>query len=238
MFLKTGYIFLLALLILSHKNLPENYMVKASWNIQELNTAIDAHYLTSYEKEIILEINKLRNDPAKYASDYIEPLKSQYQGKLLYYPGDLPLKTREGIRALEECIRELKNTDSLPILSPSPGLSKAAADHVADQSINGGIGHKGKDKSGYRERIERYGIWSRRIAENIAYGNVSPQQIVIYLLIDDGIPSRGHRKNFLNKEMNLIGIATGYHPSYKKMCVMDFAGIFQTTLTEYNYSVP
>jgi uncharacterized protein YkwD len=65
-----------------------------------------------------------------------------------------------------------------------------------------------------------------RIAENIAYGGTSARQVIIYLLIDDGVQDRGHRKNFIQPEFKTVGVSVGFHPEYKTMCVMDFAGFF------------
>jgi hypothetical protein len=44
--------------------------------------------------------------------------------------------------------------------------------------------------------------------------------MVMALLIDDGIPSRGHRKNILNPSYGLIGVAAGQHPEYRIVCVI------------------
>jgi len=191
-----------------------------------LDTAAKANYLSPLEKKVVYEINLLRSNPAKYAVKYIAPLVKNYKRKMLYYPGDKPLKTIEGVRALQECVYILTKTQSLPIVYPSKGLTKAAEDHVKDQSRSGKTGHRGKDHSNIKERIERYGNWKVRIAENIAYGGFSARQIVIYLLIDDGIWDRGHRKNFLHPDYKTVGVATGSHPGYESMWVMDFAGSF------------
>ncbi|MCF6331780.1 MAG: CAP domain-containing protein [Draconibacterium sp.] len=191
-----------------------------------LNTAANVRYLSSLEKEVIYEINLLRSNPTKYANNYIVPLTKNYKSRMLYYPGDKPLKTQEGVRALQECVHILYQTQSLSLVYPSRGLTKAAEDHVKDQSKSGKTGHRGSDGSDMNQRIERYGKWQIRIAENIAYGGISARQIVIYLLIDDGIRDRGHRKNFLNPDYKTIGVATGSHPGYKSMWVMDFAGLF------------
>ncbi|NQU84854.1 MAG: CAP domain-containing protein [Mariniphaga sp.] len=204
----------------------------SAWKTNELNTAANIQYLSAFEKEVILEINKLRSNPTQYAREYIEPLKNYYNGRKFYYPDDLPLMTKEGVYALTECVRFLTSAQAVPILNPNNGLTKAAIDHVGDQSKSGDTGHKGRDRSGFRDRIERYGDWSVRIAENIAYGGITPQQVVIYLLIDDGIPSRGHRTNFLNKDFRLVGVAEGTHPYYKNMCVMEFAGKFQNLISK------
>jgi hypothetical protein len=188
-----------------------------------LNTAANAGYLSPLEKEIVFEINLFRSDPAEYAEKYIAPLAVRYNNKILSYPGDIPIKTVEGVPALYECVRELKKMKPLPLIYPDNTLTHAAEDHCADQSRSGKTGHIGGDNSNLRTRIERYGKWEKRIAENIAYGNTSARQVVIFLLIDDNIRSRGHRKTFLNPDLKLVGIACGKHPEYNTMCVMDFA---------------
>ena len=193
---------------------------------KNLNTAAGANYLNSFEKELILEMNKHRQDPAGYAEKFIATIAKSYEGKILRYPGDKPLKTKEGVSALNECVRDLKRAKSVPILYPSAGLSKAASDHVEDQSQSGRTGHIGGDRSSVKSRIERYGKWDIRIGENIAYGGKYAQQIIIYLLIDDGVNGRGHRKNMLNPDFKITGVASGKHPEYGSMFVMDFAGSF------------
>lgn len=198
----------------------------ADWNNSALNTAVRANYLSPLEKEIVFEINKLRSNPAKYASEYIAPLGNRYRRRMLYYPGDKPLPTKEGISALNECVRVLKRQKPLPLIYPSLGLSKAANEHVKDQSRTGKIGHRGSDGSSSKDRMERYGTWHIRIAENIAYGGMNARQMIIYLLIDDGERDRGHRNIFLNPDLKRVGVATGSHPSYGNMTVMDFAGAF------------
>jgi len=227
--MKTTVTLLLILFFqISLANVPNN-LALSGWEIHALNTAAEASYLSSLEKEIILEINKLRSDPKRYAEDYIAPLAKKYDRRLLYYPGDQPLLTKEGVNALYECVRDLKRQQPLSVIYPSEGLTRAARDHVNDQSKTGRTGHQGSDRSSMRNRVERYGTWEKRIAENIAYGGKTAQQIVIYLLIDDGVRDRGHRKNFLNPDFNMVGVATGSHPEYGLMSVMDFADGFKTT---------
>lgn len=209
-------IFLIGLsLSLSAKEVTKN---------SRLNTAANVNYLSELEKEVIYEINLFRSNPSEYAEKYIAPLARYYERKVLHYPGDKSIITQEGISALNECVRVLKKASTAPVLYPDKLLTNAANDHQKDQSKTGKTGHTGNDRSNVKDRIERYGKWQVRIAENIAYGNTSAQQIVIFLLIDDGVKSRGHRTNLLHPDFNSIGVACGTHPRYNTICVMDFAG--------------
>ena len=193
-------------------------------NNSKLNTASGANYLSSLEKEVIYEINLFRSNPADYSKKYIAPLEQYYERKILHYPGDKSIKTQEGISALKECVRELKNESARPLLHPNEYLTLAANDHQSDQQKTGRTGHQGSDRSNLKERIERYGTWQELIGENIAYGNTSARQIVVFLLIDDGVRNRGHRKTLLNPTFKMVGVSCGKHPVYETMCVLDFAG--------------
>jgi uncharacterized protein YkwD len=191
-----------------------------------LNTAAEANYLTAIEKEIVFEINRFRSNPSRYATEHLVPLTKFYEKKVFHYPNDKPIMTQEGVRALKECIRELKDASPLPLVYPSRGLARAAADHVKDQGKSGKTGHRGGDRSSSKDRIERYGKWDISIAENISYGGMSPRQILIFLLVDDGVQDRGHRKTLLNPDFKIVGVSFGSHPVFETMCVMDFAGSF------------
>ncbi len=101
-------------------------------------------------------------------------------------------------------------------------MSRAAADHCADQA-NGGFGHQGSDRSKPGQRIARYGTFSGGWAENISYGKATARDVVLALIIDDGLPARKHRKNIFNPSYNFAGAAFGPHARFRTMCSMDFA---------------
>jgi len=199
---------------------------EASWPL-EIYTAKNALYLNELEREVILELNKVRSNPKRYSEEYIEELVTAFKGNLYIYPGQDPVKTKEGIKPLVECIQVLRNTAPLPILSPAEGLAKASRILVNDQQF-GGIGHITRNGSTPLKRIEKYGEWDINSGEDITYGSFEARQIVIALLIDDGVPDRAHRKNILNKHYKYAGVAYGKHPSYQSMCVIDYAGEYKT----------
>lgn len=43
------------------------------------------------------------------------------------------------------------------------------------------------------------------------------------LLIDDGVASRGQRKNIVSGDFKYIGAALGPHPTYRHCCVVNFS---------------
>ena len=197
-------------------------MDNENWDIELLDTARENTYLTTVEKNIILELNKVRSNPKKYAELYIKPMLKYFNGYLYSEPGKDEETTHEGIISAEECYYELSKMNDVQILFPEYGLSLGAKDHIKDQGPIGITGHIGTDRSRPHDRAIRYGI-GNYIGENISYGNNSAKEMIIRLIIDDGIPSRGHRNSIMNKEYNQVGVATGIHKRYGTMCVIMLA---------------
>ena len=53
--------------------------------------------------------------------------------------------------------------------------------------------------------------WEATIGENIQYNSQTPLEAMLSLLIDDGVPNRGHRTNIFNDRFHFMGAATGMH---------------------------
>lgn len=104
-------------------------------------------YLSQLEAQIIREMNQARANPGNYANK-LENLKNYYNGKLFQPPGETPIRTQEGIIAVDEAIYALRAMDCKPSLRPSRGMSQAAADLVQDQGPRGETGHT-KQRSQY-----------------------------------------------------------------------------------------
>lgn len=190
------------------------------WDLSALDTARDAEFMDEIEKDIVLEMNMARSNPKKYAELYLEPRVKKFKGKLYdgYY------QTNEGADVVNECIKFMKGHSSLAALSPSKGLTRAAKDHADSQCQTNQIGHTGTDGSDPFTRMKRYGSYKRTAGENISYGSKSAREIVVTLLIDDGVTSRGHRKNIMSRDFTHTGVGfADTHKAYGCECVLDFA---------------
>jgi uncharacterized protein YkwD len=172
--------------------------------------------------QVAEETNLLRRDPQSYVGN-LEALLPRFDGKLLERPGRPFLRTEEGAPAVQEAIAALRAARPVEELQWSPGLTRAAGDHVRDQGPVGGTEHQGTDGSDPARRVERYGQWSGAVAENIAFGENPARDVVLQLLIDDGVPNRGHRDALLDPSWAVTGVACGRHRDYGQICVMDYA---------------
>jgi uncharacterized protein YkwD len=200
-----------------------------NWDISVLDTASEMDYLSFAEKDVILEMNKARADPKKYAELYIKPMLQYNWGgpfgaNSYLAPGEtIYTSTKEGKNGIQSCVNDLSRRQGMSPLLPARGLFLAAKDHATDTGQKGITGHTGSDGSSMGQRINRYGEWNRGAGENISYGHNTGRDIVIQLLIDDGVSNRGHRNNILNKNFMYVGGSIGSHSSFTYLCVIDYA---------------
>ncbi len=164
-----------------------------------------------------------RANPKGYAT-FLEEWKWYFDGRLLKIPGERIVLTREGATAVNEAMNVVRSMNPVCRLSPAKGMSWGAKDHVKDQGSSGSIGHRGRDGSQAWDRVNRYGTWEKSIGENISYGSDKARNIVMGLIVDDGVSGRGHRKNIFNPDFRVIGVACGHHGTYGTVCVITFAG--------------
>lgn len=123
---------------------------------------------TTREKQMLVEMNKVRQDP----SGYIKEIKAFMERQDLDYNWK---------RTANELIRELKRTEPMDPLLFSEELYEAAKKH-------------GK----WMKRRDRFQHSDYNYGENLVAGYPEVKDAVIDLLIDHGIRNRGHRKNILN----------------------------------------
>jgi Cysteine-rich secretory protein family len=171
---------------------------------KDLDTGRGVDYLTADEKEIIFLINKVRSNPSLFAKTYLESRKDENS-------------------YAKECYEQLLTWAPQEILKPSKALSFAARDHATDMGEKGAVGHLGTKGDEVMDRVDRYGTHTgsfKTPSETCAYGHSDPLDIVLYLLIDNQVKSRGHRKNIMQKHVRFIGCSIKPHLAYISNCVI------------------
>lgn len=172
-----------------------------------------------FEAHVFSELNYFRADPSAYAR-IIGDYRPRFRGKLLLGTEDseIDIMTNEGVAAIDEAVRDLRGEAPRAEYDWSDLLASAAADHVAAQSRSGAVGHYTNGR-GPGERVRARG-GGPYVSEVITYGHHSPASVVQQLLIDDGVPGRGHRHSLLSTSHAYAGVACGPHKVHRSMCVI------------------
>lgn len=185
----------------SDYHIEEKEKPQPTTNVKGIDTARDANYMTTKEKDMIKEINLVRSNPKGYISfveNYIEEqeasLKNVVRGKKYI---------REEISTAKELIQELKSTPAMRVLLPHEGVHKAAKKHGQEGKRKGNLNHVGKNGSWPWDRIEKY-AGMKNGGENLVGGIDDVRESVMVLLVDSGIKGRGHRKALLNPKWQYV----------------------------------
>ncbi len=176
------------------------------------------------EQNLIAEHNRVRQNPQSYIPILEARLASMNrQGNIPNGCGrNCTLTTNEGRPAVEEAIRFLENQTAVGALSASDGIAQAAKAHAYDQR-NGNFGHTGSDGSRPSDRVARFNVENAGVGENIAYGPTDAQDIMVNLIVDDGVADRGHRTNIFRPSWAMAGAGCSTHATYRSVCVINYA---------------
>ena len=212
----TPRICLLLILALSLPLMAQSNLWQA-WDadvVSALNTAADSEYLNEEELKVILFMNMARHDGPLFSETFLTSYIQENQ-----------LENNSYIKSLR---RDLKKNTGLTPLLPEEDLTAIAQGHAQKSGEKGTTGH-----SGFKKRFEPLmGNPYNHVGENCSYGYEQAIDIVITLLIDEGIQSLGHRNNILSPDFNSIGVAIRPHKSYRTNCVMDFGSMDRSAMNE------
>ena len=74
--------------------------------------------------------------------------------------------------------------------------------------------------------MRKYGNVISCYGENLSFHCDDAKEVMIQLIVDDGVTNRGHRENIFNNEFRVIGCFTGDHKDFGSMTAIDYAGSF------------
>jgi len=205
-FLTAAFLFLTVALFSQTLTVSPLASYSKIWNDKKYiicNTAANTAYLTHDEKEAIYILNLLRANPVLFTKTV-----------LLKYPsvsGNGYL-TEDSFYFIS-LVNTLKTMEPLGILYPDDKCFESAKYHAIASGITGYVGHERKTKD---DKAKKY-----YNGECCDYGHSDPLDIVLSLLIDEGIPSLGHRDVFLSNYTK-IGVSMQPHKKYGINAVFDF----------------
>jgi uncharacterized protein YkwD len=108
----------------------------------------------------------------------------------------------EPVRDVVKLTNAYRSQNGLGPLAVSPVLEAVAGAHGRDMTGKGFFAHRGSDGSNTGGRAKRQGYGYCLIAENIAKGPRTPDEVM-----QGWINSKGHRKNLLQSKAREIGVS-------------------------------
>lgn len=177
----------------------------------------------AFDAAVLDEVNRARTQPQSVVDDLVA-LRASYgpEGYFRNLSGGPLWSSNEGVAAIDEAIAYMRRMKPRRPLAPGALLFAAAADHTAEQGPRGTIGHVSDGGLWPADRLRRRG-GGRYVAEAISYGSGEPRDVVLQLIIDDGVPDRGHRKLLLDNGYDHGGAACGPHSRYGLMCTIELS---------------
>jgi len=177
----------------------------AEWDnpkYQQCNTAANATYLSSEEKKVIYILNMARMNPSLFATTVVQ----QYPDK-----GEMPVNRNSSY--YKSLLKTMQSLQPMGMLAPDSLCFKSALCHATTTGKAGTVTH---DRTTNDCRTQQYFS-----GECCHYGYKNALAILISLLIDEGIPSLGHRKICLGGYTKL-GVSIQPHKAYNSTAVLDF----------------
>jgi uncharacterized protein YkwD len=159
------------------------------------NTAAKANYMTETEKQVIYIINLARMNPSLFANTVIKKFNAN---RTSYY------------NSLLNTMLRLKPVN---LLYPDSLCFAGAECHAISSGQRGYVGH---DRS--NDACKKKWYFNGECCD---YGHNDPLDIIMALLIDEGVSSLGHREICLGSYKS-IGVSIQLHKVYSYTAVLDF----------------
>ncbi|UEG51087.1 hypothetical protein LK994_06310 [Ferruginibacter lapsinanis] len=178
----------------------------SEWNkpvYAKCNTAAKAIYMTKTEREVIYILNLVRNYPVQFANTVLKT-----------YPDKTNRGWISNTSYYESLMDTLLKMEPVNLLMPDKKCYTSAECHATTSGKLGYVGHE--RQSSYCTQKQDYN------AECCDYGNDNALDIVLSLLIDEDVPSLGHRWACIGPYIK-IGVSIKPHIGYRYNSVLDFS---------------
>jgi uncharacterized protein YkwD len=151
----------------------------------------------SEESEVLKYLNIARTRPQYFLQTYV-----------------LPNNPDTGNSYVKSLIATLRTMKPVPALLPDEQMRMLALCHAEESGKTGYVGHtrQANCKKGYNAECCAYG----------SYGRDEALHFVLQFLVDEGVPSLGHRDICLASWVHRVGISIQPHKTYGKNAVLDF----------------
>ena len=176
--------------------------------------------LERIKKEVIIETNRIRRNP-KWYIPLLEKYLENFDGNVLTIPDkEECIETQEGPSAYKEAIEFLKNQKPVAELEYDEEISNISLDYAKTINNNGEL----ESDNAIENRLAKYLDWEYAVSESIDYGGTTGKEIIVNLLVDDGVKLRTHRENIFNKNFLYFGVAVVPNDEYDYCTVIDYFG--------------
>ncbi|MFY7879757.1 MAG: CAP domain-containing protein [Lacibacter sp.] len=178
------------------------------WNKLERNPLFTA--LDPQEQWFFYWTNWFRKDPARFYRVVIRSFLKQF-----------PEANNQDVKGLDLQLNQIRNP--LPLFIPDSGLIEMSRIHALDLAKrNGTISHTSASGKSFSDRLNQVG-WYNCAAENVYQGSVESLKALVLLIIDYGVPGKGHRLNLLDPTFERMGVSIAPIASNSIILVQDFA---------------
>ncbi|PWU01891.1 MAG: hypothetical protein C5B52_06390 [Bacteroidetes bacterium] len=175
-----------------------------------LNSFPEYKNLSIEEQNVYYWVNFMRKDPKRFSSLVLTPFLQEF--KVMDNADSRSLKV------------DLQTNSTLKPLRPNSALIKTASVQAADLGQNGRtISHNSTGGKSFGDRMKEAGI-QKCAFENIYSGKKDALEAILLLLIDSGVPNKGHRKALLNADVTSMGASFApFRAQQNFVLVQDFS---------------
>ena len=166
------------------------------------NTAAKTRYMCSSEKNVIFILNMARMNPKLFRQTVLS--------KITTYNEFVDTTSEVYYRSLVALMDTMR---PLPLVYPDSLCFASAKAHAVTTGKTGYVGHERKTAESRKAK--------HFMGECCSYGSGDPLSIVTQLLVDQGVPSLGHRQICFTA-YPVMAVSIQPHKQYGFMAVLDF----------------